>query len=177
VSHQARGRAHLHDGVVRGSRLSSSPLLRWWRTVCTAPSPIMPWARRGPPLTLLRYAPRASPAGPGPSRPLAALAAIDGPAHPTPTAPCAASAKWLTLFLLSALGASARSVTVVIRACVCVLGCSCCALSLAKKQKTKENSSHTNPLGRYSRFEEEETVETGCKARSATVVSMEWKVE
>jgi len=145
----------------------------------------MPWARRGPPLTLLRYAPRASPAGPGPSRPLAALAAIDGPAHPTPpprllgvpTAPCAASAKWLALFLLSGLGASARSVTVVIRACVCVLGCSCCALSLAKKQKTKENSSHTNPLGRYSRFEEEETVETGCKARSATVVSMEWKVE
>jgi len=41
----------------------------------------------------------------------------------------------------------------------------------------KKNSRHTNPLGRYSRFEEEETVETGCKARFATVVSMEWKVE
>jgi len=110
----------------------------------------MPWARRGPPLTLLRYAPRASPAGPGPSRPLAALAAIDGPAHPTPpprllgvpTAPCAASAKWLALFLLSGLGASARSVTVVIRACVCVLGCSCCALSLAKRKEKKTRGPH-----------------------------------
>jgi len=45
---------------------------------------------------------------------------------------------------------------------------------LLQKNKKLE---HKNPLGRYSRFEEEETVETGCKARFATVVSMEWKVE
>jgi len=77
-----------------------------------------------------------------------------------------ASAKWLSLLLLSALDASARPVTVVIRACVCALGCSCCASVSLQNQKKKKLESQI----RCSRFEEKET---GCKPRLVTVVSME----